>query len=280
MKTTLKTFAHDGLDFDVVDRGPTEAPVAILLHGFPQSAKAWSAVTPYLTGGGLRVLAPDQRGYSPSARPDGRRSYRVSLLVADILALADTAGAERFHLVGHDWGAVVAWELAARHPERLETLTTLSVPHPRAFLASMLRSRQLLSSWYMLAFQLPGIERLAVRRDGALLRRGLASSGMPDDHAEEVLTRMIQPDALGAALNWYRGLPLGGSKLPGPVTVPTTHVWSTEDVAVTRAAAELTSRYVTGPYRLEILDGVSHWIPEEVPERAAEIILARVSGAA
>jgi pimeloyl-ACP methyl ester carboxylesterase len=276
----MQSFSHDGLTFDVTERGPADGSVAILLHGFPQSADAWSDVVPYLTEAGLRTLAPDQRGYSPGARPSGRRFYRLPLLAADILALADAAGAERFHVIGHDWGAAVAWELAARHPGRVISLTTLSVPHPRAFAASMLRSTQLLRSWYMLAFQIPRFERLVVRRQGAVLRRVLDGSGMPTDRADHAFDRMMQPGAFGCALNWYRALPFGGGALAPEVTVPTTHVWSTADVALARAGAELTSRFVTGPYRLEILEGVTHWIPEEVPERTAEIILARVSDAA
>ncbi len=276
----MQTFTHDGLTFDLVDSGPADGPVVILLHGFPQSAAAWSEVTPHLTDVGLRVLAPDQRGYSAGSRVEGRRSYGLDSLTADVLALADAAGAQRFHLVGHDWGAVVAWELAGRHPDRVETLTTFSVPHPRAFAASMLRSGQVLRSWYMLAFQVPGVEHLAVRRNGALLRRGLAGSGMPQQRIDEAFDRMMEPDALGSAINWYRALPFGARNVTPEVTVPTTHVWSTEDVALARAGADLTGRFVTGPYRLEILEGVSHWIPEEVPERAAEIILARVAGTA
>ncbi|MDQ6697689.1 MAG: alpha/beta fold hydrolase [Actinomycetota bacterium] len=274
----MQTFTHDGFTFDLVDSGPPDGRVVILLHGFPQSKAAWSEVAPHLTDAGLRVLAPDQRGYSPGARPEGRRAYQSSALTADVLALADAAGAQRFHLVGHDWGALVAWELAAHHPDRVETLTTLSVPHPRAFAASMVRSSQVLRSWYMLAFQIPGVERLAVRRDGALFRRGLAGTGMTEERIDEAAARMTEPGALASALNWYRAIPFSGANATPEVTVPTTHVWSSGDSALTRAGAELTGRFVTGPYRLEILEGVSHWIPEEVPDRAAEIILARVSG--
>ena len=215
----MQSFSHDGLTFDVTDRGPADGSVAILLHGFPQSADAWSDVVPYLTEAGVRTLAPDQRGYSPGARPSGRRSYRLALLAADILALADAAGVERFHVIGHDWGAAVAWELAARHPERVTSLTTLSVPHPRAFAASMVRSTQLVRSWYMLAFQIPRFERLVVRRQGAMLRRVLDGSGMPADRADPAFDRMMQPEAFGCALNWYRALPFGGGGLTPEVTV-------------------------------------------------------------
>lgn len=276
----METFSRDGLTFDVIDRGPADGPVVILLHGFPQSAESWSDVVPLLTATGLRTLALNQRGYSPGARPTGRRAYRLDELTADVLALADAAGADRVHLVGHDWGANVAWDLAGRHPDRIETLTTFSVPHPRAFVASLRRSPQALRSWYVLAFQVPGIERIAVRGDGAFLRRSLVATGMSADRADEAVGRMAQPDAFRSALNWYRALPFNRAGLTPVVTVPTTHVWSTGDTALSRAGAELTERFVAGPYRLEILQGVSHWIPEETPERSAEIVLARVGGMA
>ena len=204
----MRTFTHDALTFDVIDTGPQDGSVAILLHGFPQSADAWSAVVPHLTGAGLRVLAPDQRGYSPGARPSGRRSYRMSLLTADVLALADAAGARAFHLVGHDWGGRGVG--SRRSPARTcdQPHHPLGAPSPRGSSDRWLRSSQLLRSWYMFLFQIPGLERLVVRRDGALLKRFLAGSGMPEAHARLAFERMIQPGAFGAALNWYRGVPL------------------------------------------------------------------------
>lgn len=132
----------------------------------------------------------------------------------------------------------------------------------------------------MVLFQAPGIERLAVRRDGALLRRMITGSGMPEPHAERAFDRLMEPGALSAALNWYRAVPLDRQPPPGPVTVPTTYVWSTGDVALVRSGADLTEQYVSGPYTFEVLDGVSHWIPEEMPVRTAELILARITSAA
>ena len=118
------------LTFDVTATGPEGGQVVILLHGFPQTSACWRHVVPVLADAGYRVLAPDQRGYSPGARPEGVAAYHSAELTADVLGIADAVGVERFHLVGHDWGASIAWQLAARHGDRLLTVTPISVPHP------------------------------------------------------------------------------------------------------------------------------------------------------
>ena len=174
----LTSYRNDGLTFEVDDSGG-DGEVVVLLHGFPQSRTSWSKLTPHLVQAGYRVLAPDQRGYSPGARPKRRRDYAIDLLVADIVALADNAGARRFHVVGHDWGGGAAWALAERHPERLLSMTSLSTPHPRAMVAAMVRSNQALKSWYMLAFQLPWLPEAAIssKRGGTRVRQALIDAG-------------------------------------------------------------------------------------------------------
>src|SRR5689334_949077 len=152
----MNQFRRDGLVFDVIDAGPPAGPPVVLLHGFPQSAAMWSAVAERLHQAGYRTLAPDQRGASPGARPGRRRDYRLPEVVDDIAALIDEIGAGPVDVVGHDWGGAAAWMLAAWHPEKVRTLTAVCAPHLGAFLLSGLRSRQLLASWYMYAFQIPG----------------------------------------------------------------------------------------------------------------------------
>jgi pimeloyl-ACP methyl ester carboxylesterase len=277
----VESFSRAGLTFDVRDGGPSDGPVVILLHGFPETSSCWDRVVGGLHEGGFRTLAPDQRGYSPRARPKGRRDYAVAELVADVICLADTAGAERFHLVGHDWGGIIAWYLAARHPERLTTMSSLSTPHPAAFQASLLRSTQAMKSYYMLAFQIPALPEFAMMSgDGRGLRRALRKSGLADELVDQYLAALRHPGALTAALNYYRALPLGGRSAVrcGDITVPALYVWSTKDVALGRTAAELTARHVTAPYRFEILDGVSHWIPEEAPEAVTSLLLEHLGG--
>ena len=199
----VETYARDGLVFDVRDRAPAggAADVVLCLHGFPQDARAWDAVAPRLVDAGLRVLAPDQRGYSPGARPRGRAAYVLPELVADVLALADAAGARTFHVVGHDWGGVVAWALAAGHPERVRSATVLSTPHPAAMRQGVLRGTQALRSTYVAGLQVPALpERLLLARSGAALRALLVRGGLPADLAAGYARRMAEPGALSAAL--------------------------------------------------------------------------------
>ena len=275
----LTTFDHDGLRFDVLDYGPEDGPPVVLLHGFPQRASSWDAVATRLHEQGFRTLAPDQRGYSPGARPRGRRAHAVTNLVGDVVALVDAAGAGPVHLVGHDWGAAVAWAVAAQHPALVRTLTTVSVPHPQAFVRSMVRGGQLLRSWYFLPFNVPGlVEQLAARaprRFAAALR----GTGMTAAMVDDVRTGIVEYGALPGALSWYRALPVSRPTGIGRVRVPTTHVWSTGDTALARSGAEMTAAWVDAPYRLEVLDGVSHWVPELAPDALAAIIAARAASA-
>lgn len=225
---------------------------------------------------GFRVLCPDQRGYSPGARPRQPSAYRMDALCGDILALADAAGAERFHLVGHDWGGAVAWAFAAQHPDRVRSLVVLATPHPNAMSRAMVRSTQLLHSWYMLAFQIPRLPELVLTSGGgSRLSKGLARGGLPADDAAANADLLCEPGAATGAVNWYRGL-LRTKPVDLPsVSVPTTYVWSTGDAFLGRWAAERTGDWTTGPYRFEIMEGVSHWIPETEPERTARTIIER-----
>jgi pimeloyl-ACP methyl ester carboxylesterase len=271
MTERLTHFTSEGLVFDVVDSGPIDGPVVIALHGFPQTSASWAEVTPVLTDAGYRVLAPDQRGYSPRARPLAVSSYTLDHLCADVLALADAAGADRFSLLGHDWGAVVSWALAGSRPDRVRTLTAVSVPHPAALLRSF-AGTQLLRSWYMAAFQLPGLPEAVFRaRGGRALRAFLVASGAPDP--EPAVRLFADRRAASAAINWYRALRLPSSVQAGLTRVPTLYVWSDGDSALGRRAAEGTERFVRAPYRFVVLEGVSHWVPDERPVELGELVV-------
>ena len=268
-------FRNDGLVFDVRDGGPPDGEPVVLLHGFPQDSSAFDQMAPLLHDAGLRTLAPDQRGYSPGARPAGRSPYRLREVTGDVLALLDAAGLASAHVVGHDWGGAVAWALGAWHPDRVRTLTSLSTPHPAAAGRAVFTSDQGLRSSYMAAFQVPVLpERLLLARDGAVLRAVLENGGLPDDLVTRYVDRMRQPGALPSALAWYRAIPFAARDAVGRVDVPTLHVWSTGDTFLGPAATAATRRHVTGPYRLEVLDGVPHWIPELAAQRAAELVVA------
>jgi len=261
------------LVFDVYDEGPVGADVFVLLHGWPADASCWAEVSRHLVRRGHRVVALDQRGYSPGARPSGRRAYRMSELVADVLALLDRLGSAPIHLVGHDWGGAVAWAVASSHPERLATVSVLSTPHPRALARSLASSPQVLRSGYVAFFQLPVVpEALLLAGGGAVARRVLERSGLDSERAATYVRRMREPGALSASLAWYRAIPLDLGPGAGEITVPALYVWSTGDSALGRRAAELTADHVSGPYRFEVLEGVSHWIPEEVPDTVAELL--------
>jgi pimeloyl-ACP methyl ester carboxylesterase len=273
----VDSFRRDGLTFDVIDGGPSDGEPVVLLHGFPQDATAWNAVSPALHQAGLRTLALDQRGHSPKARPRGRSHYRLRETTGDVLALLDAAELKRAHVVGHDLGGLVAWALAAWHPDRVRTLTSISTPHPAALAKAMATSDQALRSYYMAVFQLPFLpERLLLSGGGTPLRRMLRGSGLSREAAGHYVARMQEPGALSAALGWYRGMPFGLLDRVGTVHVPTLHVWSTGDAFLGRAATEATGQYVDAPYRLEVLEGVTHWIPELAADRVAELVTAHV----
>jgi pimeloyl-ACP methyl ester carboxylesterase len=274
MSPRIEQYSRDGLTFDVTDVGPEDGRAVIALHGFPEDRHCWDPIGRSLTGAGYRMLAPDQRGYSPGARPTGRRAYALPELDADILALADAAGLERFDVLGHDWGGAPAWDLAGLRPDRVRTVTVLSTPHPRAFQASMLRSSQLLHSWYMLFFQIPAVPEAGFRsRGGRRMEASLQKSGLDPASAARYAARFTEPGAMTGPINWYRALPFG-ARSPAPVVqVPAMYIWSDGDSFLTRKAAELTARYVTGNYRFEVLAGESHWLPEAAPEKVAPLLL-------
>ena len=198
----MDSFTRDGLHFGVTEYGPADGTLVLLLHGFPQTSASWGPVARRLAAAGYRVLAPDQRGYSPGARPSGRRPYRVEELAADVVALADAAGGGPVHVVGHDWGAIVAWALAALHPERVTTVTGVSVPHPAAFFRAMTRSRQALLSWYTYAFQVPGLAERYLARPGPLARRCSASGRRRSGRGA---TRPPSPPSAGCGRRWRAG---------------------------------------------------------------------------
>lgn len=271
----IHTYAHDGLTFDVTDSGPLDGEPVVLLHGFPQTSTSWEKVSELLHSEGFRTIAPDMRGYSPGARPEGRSAYAGDKLVADVAALIDVVG-QPVHLVGHDWGSAVGWMVTAAHPDLVQSWTAVSVPHPAAFMGSMVRSTQLLKSWYMGFFQLPRIPELVLSKAVGVRHRALAHAGMDRTLRERFQTEMIDGGALPGGLGYYRGLPFSASSIGGTVAVPTTMVWSSGDVALGRKGVDMTPQHVEGPYELVVLEGTSHWIPDHEPQVLADAITRRV----
>jgi len=274
-ESRLTQFRNGPYTFDVIDSGPLDGTPVVLLHGFPQRASSWDAVSAHLHERGLRTYAPDQRGYSPGARPRSRFAYGAAALTSDVLALIDAIGKGPVHVAAHDWGAAVAWYAAANHPDRLASLTAVSVPHPAAFLRSMLSSSQALKSYYMALFQIPYLpERVLSTRVGD---RFLRASGATPAMIDEFHTGIVDYGALRGGLGYYRSMFRVSPKQMGKkVSVPTTYIWSDDDVALGRKGAEMNERWVTGPYEFEVVEGASHWLPDERPAELAASIIKRV----
>lgn len=242
----------DGVMMHYAAAGPAGAPPVVLLHGWPDLWFTWERQMELLAAEGYAVLAPDQRGYGRTSKPPRVADYRIDSLVGDIIGLCGIFGLGRVHLIGHDWGGAVAWALAMAHPELLATLTVLNAPHPGVFVEELRRPGQLLRSWYMLAFQIPGLaEAVLGAGDAALQARLLARGAGIDDPA--VIDRYRQqwrnPGAVRMPLHWYRAMARaavrggrGGPGEAGPLTVPTMILWGRRDpvlaVGMARASAQ------------------------------------------
>ncbi|MEU6642501.1 alpha/beta hydrolase [Saccharomonospora sp. NPDC046836] len=258
--------------FDAIAAGPTDGRPILLLHGFPEAAIEWEHQVAALGRAGFRAVAPDQRGYSPGVRPVDVAEYGLDQLAGDVVAIADALGWQRFDLVGHDWGGAVAWWTADRHPERLRSLAVVSTPHPGA-LGEAIRTDedQAMRSQYMRDWRQSGTTEQRMLANNAEALRRMYEWKVPPSRVEEYVRRLSEPGALTAALNWYRaGRP---SDRIGTVSVPVLYIWSTEDVAFGSTAALDTENWVTGPYEFQMLEDVTHWVPEEVPETLTALLL-------
>lgn len=247
----------------------------IFLHGFPASTESWSATAHELSKKGYNILLPEQRGYSEALRPKKRRDYKLSLLAGDIIRLMDDKHIEQAHIVGHDWGGVVAWALASWYPERVGTLTVVSTPHPQALLSSLWSSKQILLSWYMFFFQLPYLpEYVMSKHNGRALQNMLEKTGLTKSTAQKYVEYMLHPGRLTGAINWYRAIPytLQETRTINSINVPTLFVYGEKDNFLSTKAAVLTQQWVEGVYEYEALPDGTHWLPEESPDALATLI--------
>jgi pimeloyl-ACP methyl ester carboxylesterase len=280
MTVLRKITTASGLTFNAATAGPEGGALVLLLHGFPQSRHTWREQLPALAAAGYLAVAPDQRGYSPGARPDPKDldNYHYDRLVGDVLEIAAALGRTgRFHLVGHDWGGQVAWGVAARHPDRLASLSVLSRPHPAAFIRALQNDpEQKHRSRHHRAFLSAETGQLLLADNAKRLRGNLAEAGVPPAAVEEYVSVLGNSAALEAALAWYRSQ-AGLRVALGKITVPTLYIWGDGDATVGRAAAEGTADEVSGPYRFEVLPGIGHFSTDQVPERVNALLLEHIA---
>ncbi|MFE5539624.1 alpha/beta fold hydrolase [Streptomyces sp. NPDC056519] len=260
--------------------GPPNGEKVLLLHGFPGFGESWSRQLVALARAGYRAMAVDQRGYAREARPPAVAEYSTGHLVGDARAFARALGGdEPFHLVGHDWGGMVAWNLAAGHRERVASLTVLSTPHPRALHAALRTDPdQARRSAYILEFQKPGgVAEAALSANGARGLRRIYEDALPPALVGAYVARLGEPGAPTATPNWYRAVAESPAPLAGPVRVPTLYVWGDQDGASGRTAAESTGAWTGADYRFEVLPGAGHWIPDAHAEALEPLLLAHLA---
>jgi pimeloyl-ACP methyl ester carboxylesterase len=257
-----------GIEYEVTGEG---RPI-VLLHGFPDSSRLWRHQVPVLADAGFQVIVPDLRGYGKSDKPEAVEAYSLPFLAGDVLTILGSLGIDRAHIVGHDWGAALAWGLASLAPDRVDHLVVLSVGHPSTFLRT---DEQRQKSWYMLLFQFQGLAEKWLSGDNWA---GLRNWGRHPD-IDRVIADLAADDSLTPGLNWYRanagpeswvGPPL---QLP-PVSAPTMGIWSTGDFALNEVQMTDSAENVTGPWRYERLDGPGHWMQLEAPDKVNALLLS------
>ncbi len=275
----------NGIKLHVAMAGPKDGQPVFLLHGFPEFWYGWRKQIPALVKAGYRVIVPDQRGYNLSDKPKGVKAYRVDTLVEDILGLIDALGYQKVNLVGHDWGAMVAWAFACQYSERLQKLGILNVPHPAVMLNFLRRGdpEQLRRSWYIFAFQIPWLpEYLLEKDDWRNTVRVLRGSGKIHTFAKEDISEYkkawSQPGAMTAMLNWYRAAVRHWLKFPDDlrVKVPTLIVWGMNDVALSHRMARLSLDYCEDG-RLVYFEDATHWVQHDEAEGVNQLLVEFLS---
>ena len=261
----------NGVQFRVVEDG--RGPAVLLLHGFPDSSRLWRHQIPALVAAGYRTIAPDLRGFGESDKPGEIEAYALPLLLGDVIGVMDKLNADRARVVAHDWGAAIGWMLAGMYPDRVERFAALSVGHLNSFANAGIEQRE--KSWYMLLFQFRGVAEEALsRNDWRLFREWTRAH----PEAEQWIADLSRPGALTAALNWYRAnaAPEALFSEPQPfpaIPAPTLGVWSSADAYLTEQQMLGSGEHVTGPWRYERIEGASHWLQLDQPERLNRLLI-------
>ncbi len=274
-----QTINLNGLNFNVICEGEKESALVILLHGFPECWLTWEAQIQPLVDAGYRVLVPDQRGYNLSDKPDSIDDYRIDILASDVEALRRYAGVDKFHLVGHDWGAAVAWWYGMHYSDHLSSLTVLNVPHPLAFQKTLKSNKkQLLKSWYMFFFQIPRLpEAMLASMNYKFAQRSLIQSSNKGSFSPETLAGLksawSQKGAMKGMLNWYRAAlrrPVRATNKR--VSCPTRILWGENDIALTKEMAQLSTQYCDD-VSLTYYPDATHWLSHDKPEQVSQEII-------
>lgn len=272
--------ATNGIRLHVVEAGPPDGAPVILLHGFPEFWYGWRHQIPALVEGGFRVFAPDQRGYNLSDKPDAISAYNLDELARDVIGLIDSTGHPKVHLIGHDWGAAVAWWTAIYYPDRLDKLAILNVPHTSVmFKALRTNPVQMLRSWYIAFFQIPRLPEFMILSGDAMagisaLLRTSSPGSFTDQDIPHYIHAWKQPGAMTAMLNWYRAI----VRYPPPpaadsrIHVPTRIIWGKNDVALTAQMAAQSLEYCNDG-QLTMLENATHWVQHDQPERVNHLLL-------
>ncbi len=256
---------------------PSHVPLVVFLHGFPEHWWSWRHQLSAMSKAGLWAVAPDMRGYNESDKPAGTSAYEVEKLAGDVAGLIRALGRQEAIVVGHDWGAMVAWAFAMEHPEMLQRLAILNVPHPLQMMRGLRRPAQLKKSWYIFFFQLPFVpERLLRRNDFSLIRRMLREDGFPDDQIERYVEALRVPGVVTSALNYYRAtmrrVLTGRIPKTRPIEHPVLVIWGDQDRALGKELAEPPARFV--PHAKVVhLPEATHWVQNAAPEKVNELLL-------
>jgi pimeloyl-ACP methyl ester carboxylesterase len=276
---TTRELAANGLTFTVRDAGPDGGEPVLLLHGFPETSYMWRGLMSSLAENGYRCLAPNMRGYSPGARPPEVDAYHYEELVSDVHAIGDAAGFDRYHLIGHDWGAIVGWAVVCSGAPRVASWTALSVPHYRSFAEAVRDDPE--EEFYrglLVNFVDPSFAS-NLSANGAEPMRVFWTSSAPDE-IDDYVSVFSQPGALQSALNYYvacdkHARALDGPFAFGPVDTPTLLLWGREDIAIRPMSVDGAAKYMTGPYRRFDVD-CGHWMVQEQPDVCRDEILAHL----
>jgi pimeloyl-ACP methyl ester carboxylesterase len=274
-----RELAANGMTFSVREAGPPDGEPVLLLHGFPETSHMWIGLMSALAENGYRCAAPNMRGYSSGARPEGAENYHYEILASDVFAIADALGFERFHLIAHDWGSIVGWAVLSVDDSRIASFSTLSIPHYRSFAEAVRDDPE--EEFYrglLVNFVDPNTAPALSQNDAGGMRV-FWTSHAPEE-VDDYVSVFKEPYALQAALNYYvacdkHARALDGPVAFGPVSTPTLLLWGKDDIAVRQRMVDGGAKYMSGPYRRVDLDA-GHWVIQEQPDQVRDEILAHL----